>query len=140
MGTIYIGVAGWDYPDWKGEYYDNPNLSGAPVLVRNDVFIDFNWPESPGPGVPADNFSARWTRTQDIPADLYVFSLVVDDGARLWVDDRLLIDGWRSGRPEGYSAEIWLPEGTHTLRLEYFEFRYGAQLYLNWAPERHIPD
>jgi hypothetical protein len=128
-----------DYPDWRGEYYDNPSLAGAPVLVRNDVTIDFYWPEAPGPGVPADDFSARWTRTLDIPAGIYIFSVLVDDGARLWVDDELIIDGWRAGPPDGFSAEIGLSDDPHTVRLEYFEFRYGAQLYLSYALKRDIP-
>jgi hypothetical protein len=118
------------YPDWRGEYFDNPGLNGAPVLVRNDVNIDFYWPESPGPGVPADNFSVRWTRTLYLPGGTYGFSLVVDDGARLWVDDQLVIDGWRSGPPKPYTAGLGLAEGNHTLRLEYFEFRYVAQVHL----------
>lgn len=125
-----------DYPDWKGEYYANPSLSGLPVLVRNDVTLDFYWPESPGPGLPPDNFSVRWTRTQHLPDDAYRFSVMVDDGARLWVDDELIIDAWRAGPPDDFTAEIWLSEGTHSFRLEYFEFRYGAQLYLNWGPLR----
>jgi uncharacterized protein YraI len=128
-----------DYPDWRGEYYDNPSLSGAPVLVRNDASIDFHWDESPGPGVPADNFSARWTRSLYFPAYVYRFNLVVDDGARLWLDDRLIIDGWRSGPAATYSTELGLSEGPHTLKLEYFEFRYGAQLYLNWEPVQDGP-
>jgi uncharacterized protein YraI len=128
-----------DYPDWRGEYYDNHSLSGAPVLVRNDPSIDFYWDVSPGPGVPADNFSARWTRSLYFPAYVYRFNLVVDDGARLWLDDRLIIDGWRSGPAATYSTELGLSEGTHTLKLEYFEFRYGAQLYLNWEPVQDGP-
>ncbi len=118
------------YPDWKGEYYDNPGLNGAPVLVRNDTNLDFYWSESPGPGVPADNFSARWTRTLYFPGGTYAFDLVVDDGASLWVDDQLIIDGWRSGPPEDYTAGLGLSEGPHTVRLEYFEFRYVAQVHL----------
>jgi hypothetical protein len=128
-----------DYPDWRGEYYDNPSLNGAPALVRNDASIDFYWEESPGPGVPADNFSARWTRSLYFPAYVYRFDLVVDDGARLWLDDRLIIDGWRSGPAATYSTELGLSEGPHRLKLEYFEFRYGAQLYLNWEPVQDGP-
>ena len=57
---------------------------------------------------------------------------MVDDGARLWVDDELVIDHWRTGVPKGYTGEIALDEGLHHLRLEYFEFRYGAQVHLSW--------
>ncbi len=128
-----------DYPGWKGEYFSNPGLNGAPVLVRNDANIDFSWADSPGPGVPGDNFSARWTRTYHFPGYVYRFDLIVDDGARLWVDDRLIIDGWRAGAPEDYTVELGLSEGPHTIKLEYFEFRYGAQIYLNWQPVQDGP-
>jgi chitodextrinase len=121
------------FPDWKGEYFDNPNLTGLPTLVRNDVGVSFGWgPNSPGPGVPADNFSARWSRSLRFQAGTYRFKVLVDDGARLWVDDRLVIDGWRAGDPKQYTADITLSEGTHSLRLEYFEFRYDAQVHLGW--------
>jgi PKD repeat protein len=121
------------YPDWKGEYYSNPDLGGVPALVRNDVGVTFNWgPNSPGPGVPADNFSARWSRSWHFSSGTYRFKVVVDDGARLWVDDRLVIDRWRVGEPNAYTGDVTLSEGTHRLRLEYFEFRYDAQVHLSW--------
>jgi uncharacterized protein YraI len=62
------------YPDWKGEYYSNRDLSGNPVLVRNDGAIDFDWGVgSPGSGLPVDNFSVRWTRVLDFSAGTYRF-------------------------------------------------------------------
>ena len=30
-------------PDWMGEYWANPSLSGKPSLIRNDWAVDFNW-------------------------------------------------------------------------------------------------
>jgi uncharacterized protein YraI len=121
------------YSDWKGEYFSNPSLAGAPVLVRNDANVMFGWgPDSPGPGVPVDNFSARWTRTKHFSAGIYRFRVLVDDGARLWVDGNLLIDRWRTGEPKSYTGEMYLTDGPHSLRLEYFDFRYDAQVYLRW--------
>ena len=121
------------YPDWKGEYFDNVSLAGLPVLVRNDPGVSFDWgPDSPGPGVPADEFSARWTRNEDFDDGIYRFRVVVDDGARLYVDDELVIDAWRTGAPKGYNGEIELDEGTHRLRLEYFDALYDAQVHLSW--------
>ncbi len=38
--------------EWRGEYFNNRDLLGAPVLVRNDPSLDFNWGlGSPAPGV-----------------------------------------------------------------------------------------
>lgn len=119
--------------DWRGEYYNNPNLSGAPVLVRNDVVISFDWGAgAPAAGLPADNFSARWTRNLSFPAGLYRFALTIDDGVRVWVDNNLIIDQWRDSSPATYVAEARLSEGTHNIRLEYYERSGGALIDLRW--------
>jgi PKD repeat protein/uncharacterized protein YraI len=130
------------FPDWKGEYFNNPGLSGAPALIRNDLSIHFGWgPNSPGRGVSADNFSARWTRDLYFSAGTYRFKVLVDDGARLWIDDNLIIDRWRTGDPTSYTAEVTLSEGSHRLRLEYFEYIYDAQVRLDWERlSSHYPD
>ena len=121
------------YPDWKGEYFDNLELRGAPVLVRNDPAVRFGWgPDSPGPGVPADGFSARWSRRLEMDGGTYRFNILVDDGARLWIDGNLLIDQWRSGEPKTFSAEISLSEGPHDFRIDYFDNRFDAQIHLSW--------
>jgi hypothetical protein len=57
------------YPDWRGEYWSNRDLRGSLALVCNDARIKFNWGRgAPAPGLPADNFSARWTRTTSFDA------------------------------------------------------------------------
>ncbi|MFQ5924339.1 MAG: NBR1-Ig-like domain-containing protein, partial [Anaerolineales bacterium] len=84
--------------EWRGEYYDNRKLEGDPALIRNDTEIDFDWKlKGPGSGLPADDFSAQWSRELRFNAGTYRFSVSVDDGARLWVDDRLVIDEWHDG-------------------------------------------
>src|SRR6266850_3917673 len=46
----------------NAEYFANVNLFGAPVLKRVDANVDFEWNNvSPGPAVPAGNYSVRWT-------------------------------------------------------------------------------
>lgn len=124
------------FPDWKGEYYNNPNLSGVPVLVRNDVGVNFNWgPAAPGPGVPADNFSARWTRQADFEAGTYLFQVKVDDGVRLWLDDALVIDAWQDGSPRLLEAERQVSAGQHRLRVEYYERSGGARIEVKWKKQ-----
>lgn len=119
--------------DWRGEYYNNNGLSGNPVLVRNDINLNFNWGSgSPAANVPTDNFSARWTRAYDFEAATYRFNLVVDDGARLWVDDRLVIDSWHDGGMRQESREYTLARGWHSLRVEYYERAGDAGIRLWW--------
>lgn len=129
--------------DWRGEYFNNTSLSGSPVLVRNDSSVDFNWGSgSPAAAVPADNFSVRWTRGFDFSAATYRLNVIVDDGARVWVDDRLVIDTWRDGGRRQVSGEYTLSRGWHTIRVEYYERGGEAGIRLWWekVSDSHYPD
>ena len=120
--------------DWLGEYFANPTLTGDPVLIRNDVTVDFNWGTgSPGPGIPTDRFSARWTRRRRFPEGLYRFTITADDGVRFWIDGQLYVDEWRDGTMTDYAFDIHLSKGKRTLHLEYYENLGGAVVQLRWA-------
>jgi hypothetical protein len=119
--------------DWLGEYFANPGVAGSPVLIRNDTAIDFNWGAgSPGPGMPNDQFSARWTRRQAFHEGFYRFTIQVDDGVRFWIDGHLLADEWHDSTAVPYTVELHLPQGERSLRLEYFENVGGAMARLAW--------
>jgi len=65
---------------WRGEYYNNKSLTGNPVFVRNEKAVDFDWRNgSPDAALPADNFSARWTRNLGFEAGTYRFYVSTDD-------------------------------------------------------------
>ncbi|NIO72208.1 MAG: beta-glucosidase, partial [Anaerolineae bacterium] len=113
----------------------------AAVLVRNDVSVNFDWGTgSPGPGVPADNFSARWSRGLHFPAGNYRFYVRVDDGVRLWVDGNLVIDQWHDSAPTTYTADVNLTDGLHDLKMEYYERGGGALAQLTWERLDNYPD
>jgi beta-glucosidase len=122
-------------PGLSAEYFDNNNLVGAPKLARIDPRADFRWTlNSPGRGIPFDWFSARWTSTLTTPA-IAVRRIAVEgnDGYRLWLDDRLIIDNWVKRSYGTKEAAVNLaPSSTHALRLEYFESTGNARLKLLW--------
>ena len=126
---------------WRGEYFDNRDLQGQPVLVRDDPNIDFDWGTgSPDPKVPADDFSVSWTISRDLPAGTYRFSIWVDDGVRMWVDDQLIIDDWREGSTRNVTADLNLAGGTHSARVEYFEATDAAVIQLEVGYIDQYPD
>jgi hypothetical protein len=111
------------YPDWRGEYFANTTLLGAPVVVRNDPDINFNWGRNaPASGVPIDNFSVRWTRQLSFAVSQpYRFVLQSDDGVRLWIDNTLIIDEWHIAASTAYTRDVNLAAGWHSFRIEYYE-------------------
>jgi len=119
---------------WMGEYYDNQNLVGEPVLVRPDGAINFAWEGgSPHSTIPNDHFSVRWTRTLGFPAGTYRFHAATDDGVRLWVDGRLIVDAWHvQSLPNDHWADLALDENPHQVKVEYFEKGGGARAHVWW--------
>ncbi len=112
-------------PGLKGEYFANKNCEGNPVMVRTDEKVGFQWDrKSPtsemiargewpsDKDIPVDNFSVRWTGRLIPPqTKLYELNVVSDDGCRLYLDDKLLIDDWSEHAPRGRSAKIQLEAG-----------------------------
>ena len=120
---------------WTGEYYANAGLRGSPTLVRQDPAIDFYWGfDAPADNMPENGFSVRWTNNIEFTPGRYSFSMTIDDGARLYVGDRLLINEWRSESGRSVSAEITIREGGSVpVRMEYVESIGIAQASLTWS-------
>ncbi len=139
QGEAYLELT-WqiddDYPEWRGEYFANPSLTGEPDLIRNDEVLEFDWgPVSPaGAMLPADAFSARWARTLPFLADTYRFELLADDGARLFIDGQLALDAWSGAGPTPALVDWTMSEGMHEMRVEYFEDVGDASISLQWYP------
>jgi hypothetical protein len=117
-------------PRWRAAYYANDRLSGDPSIVTRALEADSYWGRGgPGLAMPTDHFSARFATCLVTDRALSVlFTVGSDDGSRLFVDDRKVIDGW-SAQPYTERAQpVALDPGVHTLRLEYFEREGQARL------------
>jgi hypothetical protein len=121
--------------NWRGAYFNNKTLSGTPALVRDDAQVNFQWGSgSPAPGViGSDGFSVRWTRTLNLEAGSYRFSMTVDDGGRLWVNGHLLLDAWKDQAPRTYTGVLYVPAGGVPVKMEYYENTGGATAQLSWV-------
>ena len=119
----------------KGEYFAGTALAGTPVLSRVDPGVGFDWGQgSPDPAVSVDNFSVRWTGQVDVPrADTYTFIATTDDGSRLWVDGKLIVDAWTDHSKRDDMGSVALTAGKHQIRFEYYEKGYDAIAQLGWS-------
>ena len=118
-----------------GQYFDNNRLEGQPRVTRADQRIDFQWTlSSPAREIPFDWYSVRWTGKLTVPAGgVQRLGVEANDGYRLWLDDRLLIDNWQKQSYRSTLVPVTLqPGSTHDLRLEYFESTGVARVKLIW--------
>lgn len=119
-----------------GEYFDNKTLSSR-KLARTDSTVNFDWGSgSPNALVGADTFSARWTGWVHAPSSgSYSFHTVSDDGVRLWVDNKLIINNWTNHGVTENSGSITLTAGKkYDIKLEYYEDSGAATIKLSWTP------
>lgn len=127
---------------WVGEYYGFYSAQGIdsrsgpqskPVTVRNDEEIDFDWGKgAPAPGLPADQFSVRWTRSVQFDRGVYRFHVKSDDGIRLSVDGVSRLDRWFDNRGAEQTVDIPLAAGVHKLRVDYYENWGNASVKVWW--------
>lgn len=118
---------------WSAQYFNNMNLSGAPVFAANYGGVAFSWGiGSPHPSVPVDNFSARFTQYRYFPAGVYRFVARSDDGVRIFVDDHPVINQWVQQSARTVTGDIALGAGSHLIRIEYFDLSALAELRVYW--------
>jgi hypothetical protein len=104
-------------------------LEGNAVYIADSPNVNFNWGNgSPDPRVPVDNFSARFERTMDFTYGTYEFALTMDDGARLYIDDALIINAWNTASTRTRTAQLALG-GSRRMRIEYFENTGNAEVH-----------
>jgi beta-glucosidase len=119
----------------KAEYFNNMDLSGQPVLVRIDRQVHFDWGGgSPDPAVRTEQFSARWTGKIVPPVSgKYRLGVMTDDGVRLYIDGKLVIEYWKDRGPTADVIAMELEAGrAYDVRMEYYENGGGAFASLGW--------
>ncbi len=120
----------------KGEYFDNKDLQGAPVLRRTDAAVNFTWAFNGASSRLKSNYSVRWTGVL-VPGETadYLLGFSGQDGYRVWVDDQLIAEDWTAHRPSTTTTSpIHLEKGrAYSLRIEYFQTIRSAEARLVWG-------
>jgi hypothetical protein len=119
----------------EGEYHDNKDLANL-KFTRVDPVINFDWSNKPPhPSMRNETFSVRWTgQAKPLYSEAYTFYTVSDDGVRLWVDDKLLVDNWTDHPAVENTGTLTLIGGTkYDIKLEYFQGSGLAVIGLGWS-------
>ncbi|MFN3873548.1 MAG: glycoside hydrolase family 3 C-terminal domain-containing protein [Ignavibacterium sp.] len=107
-----------------GEYFTNKNLEGEPFKIRVDKIINFAWEwDTPFDDFPKDKFSVRWKGFLKVDkTDNYTIDVSSDDGIRLYLDDKLVIDDWNDHAEMTNSYSLKLEaDKFYKIRLDFYE-------------------
>ena len=124
-----------------GAYYTNHTsanpFTGAPVLVRTNATINFNWGTiGPSPLVGATNFTVRWTGSVQAQfSETYNFITAADDGVRLYVNGQLLINDWvdKTNATAKTNSIALAAQQLYNLELDYYQKISNASVVLSWS-------
>ncbi|MGH7144539.1 MAG: PA14 domain-containing protein [Planctomycetota bacterium] len=133
------GAIGWYF---QGQTFEAGDL----LMERIDPTIDFGWGDgAPAPAVPDDHFCVRWVGWLRVAkAGHYTIATVTDDGVRLELDGKKIIDQWVDQGDTRVATELDLKAGDHPFQMDYYEDAGGATARLFWAlkdqfAERPVP-
>jgi len=119
-----------------GEYFNNPEISGTPVITRLDEYLNFTWgPSVPVPEITVENFSARWHGTLTATTDgLHLFySRSHDSVYRVLLDGKAIIDTFAGERNGLHTSEVRLVKGqTYTIEVIWRKTRYWGGMQLGY--------
>jgi alpha-mannosidase len=121
-----------------------PGLRYAYFEGTYDVCDDFRNAKPAAEGVVAapdlsmaarnEDFGVKLTGYIEVPRDgVYAFVTRSDDGSRLYIGDRLVVDNDGRHSAEDASGEIGLAAGRHPLTILYFQGPVSRVLEVNWA-------
>jgi len=130
-------------PGLSGEYFANTNLAGDAALKRVDRIVNFEWNSvSPGPGIPAQNYSMRWTGELVPPVDGdYRLGMDTDGGSRIFLDGKKIIDDWAPHGERTMTTLVHLQAGhAYPIRMEYFHYGWDSAARLLWLPPNLVPE
>lgn len=138
--TLRNGVLAQFYT-WAGDKPPDYLEKLKPIKTEIHPWINFVWYDRPSPGVPSEFFAVVWKAYIYIPrTGQYRFYVTTDDGTRLWIDDKLIIDAWKDQPPTTYVSEpLMLEKGYHRLKYYFYNRYVFAEAVLGWIPPAGEP-
>ncbi len=119
----------------KTSYYSNAELKDEPFRVATEQDINRGYSYgAPIEGMPVDNFSIRFEgNIRPDKTGKYFLGITGDDGFRLYLEDKPVIDSWMSRGKKTTVCEVELQAGkVYPFKLEYYDGSNNAQVMFGW--------
>lgn len=110
-------------------------LDEAPLKTINTDQLAYRWWNKPDALVSADRFAVKASTSFYLPEGDYLLQSESDDGIRVWLDDKLILERWDIHTPLIHEVKFSATEGNHTLNVEYFEAGGLAVLDIAISPQ-----
>ncbi|MGC2829338.1 MAG: glycoside hydrolase family 3 C-terminal domain-containing protein [Candidatus Acidiferrum sp.] len=123
----------------KADYFPDMTLEGSPVMSRTDATVDFAWGDTGISPQLLKHYSVRWTGFLSVPeSGDYLVGFTGQDGYRLWLDGKLLVEDWTLHHPAStLTKKVHLEKGhPSSLKIEYFQDVRSSESRLIWS----LPD
>ena len=123
----------------RGEYFAGKDFEER-RLVRLDPLISFDWGlnQAPDPALPSTFYSVRWSgEIEPRFTEEYLISSLSDDGVRVWIDGKLIIENWFE-HPELLQVGHCTMEAGKRYRIviEFNEWKQYSLVHLFWQSKR----
>ncbi|RZK38890.1 MAG: glycosyl hydrolase [Pedobacter sp.] len=119
-------------PGFKASYYKGTELKGEPVFTQMEKTLNINWQEGQqiGGGLIANNFSARYTSEfKAVKSENITFELEGDDGYRLIVNGKKVLDAWSRNRWGAKTYQLAaIKDSTYQVAVEYWQGEGSAKI------------
>ena len=122
----------------NSRYYNNRWVEGEPATERVDTAVDFNWGEGLVTSDASDFASAQYDGYLMVPqAANYTFYVTADDGAKMWIDDELVLS---QDLPGSWETRTFLLAGTrlYHVQLLFYERTGDARMRLEWSNDQGL--
>jgi len=118
-------------------YYNNIYLEGPAAVEKIDEKINFVWGSFRPHKEIKGEFSVRWEgRIKIDKNDNYNFYILSDEGVRLFLDEKVILDNWSAQtRTMNNTCNITLEKGFHKIKLEYYFNQQHADIKLQWSSD-----
>ena len=100
-----------------------------PILTTTLPRLDWEWYRPTVPGIPLEHWLLEATTRVQLPAGQYTLQTISDDGIRVWVDGKLVIQRWNRHGSEIDTAV--LTGGIHDLRVQFYQGDGWTELRLD---------